>query len=340
LVRWVGLLLGVAVLSGCAAHRDLGDPQANPRAAAVAPATLSTDTSLPARYAVRWSSRKRTSPYQLAEKAPTAPQAVHVATFYFANDSAAISPLDHRILQEIVELHRQRGGSVRVVGHASTTGAISDPERRRLMNRAVSERRAASIAKQLRSLGLPQAAIEIEARGDTQPLYDERAPKTAGGNRRVEVFFEETTDVAAVRAQPQAADNHSERDVCGDCGTHAATIYFPESSAELGSREHRIIAELVRIRAAHGGHLTVVAPADLADQQRAAATAYRQRLAVWRANNVAEELRKWGLPAKQLSIARAPVPAVFSGSDADRRVDIYISGVISVRMANGPALFR
>ena len=113
-----------------------------------------------------------------------------VATILFENGSAGLGGHDRRILREVVRLHQQRGGTVKVVGHASSRTRDMDPVRHKMVNYRLSANRASEIAAQLRGLGLDPAAVVVDARSDSMPLYYETMPSGEAGNRRAEIYFE------------------------------------------------------------------------------------------------------------------------------------------------------
>ncbi len=113
-----------------------------------------------------------------------------VATILFENGSAGLGGHDRRILREVVLLHQQRGGTVKVVGHASSRTRDMDPVRHKMVNYRLSANRASEIAAQLRGLGLDPAAVVVDARSDSMPLYYETMPSGEAGNRRAEIYFE------------------------------------------------------------------------------------------------------------------------------------------------------
>lgn len=115
---------------------------------------------------------------------------VKVATIMFETGSSGLSGDDRRILSEVARLHKQRGGSVTVVGHASSRTRNMDPIRHKMVNYNVSVDRAEKIADILRSLGIPSEMITVDARADNMPLYYETMPSGEAGNRRAEIYFQ------------------------------------------------------------------------------------------------------------------------------------------------------
>lgn len=113
-----------------------------------------------------------------------------VGIIYFAHGSAALDANDRAVLRDIVALHRQRGGSIRVVGHASARTGPADPVRHRMANFEISQLRANAVAAEIVALGAERDKVRAEARADTQPVYHEFMPTGEAGNRRAEIFLE------------------------------------------------------------------------------------------------------------------------------------------------------
>ncbi|WES31223.1 OmpA family protein [Varunaivibrio sulfuroxidans] len=112
-----------------------------------------------------------------------------VASILFANDSAGLDSRDVSILRAVRELQAERGGELRVVGHASSRTANMDPIRHKMLNFKLSVERADNVARKLVSLGVPKSAVQIVAVSDTEPLYYEVMPSGEAGNRRAEIFL-------------------------------------------------------------------------------------------------------------------------------------------------------
>ncbi len=133
----------------------------------------------------------------LAARADTVPDAgrsrgssLMVATIQFANGSADLDSRDRTILRSVVALQRERGGVIRIVGHASSRTADMDPVRHKLVNYDVSSERAEMVAKTLAELGARKQDIVVIAKADVDPLYYEVMPAGEAGNRRTEVFLD------------------------------------------------------------------------------------------------------------------------------------------------------
>lgn len=112
-----------------------------------------------------------------------------VGMIYFRDGSAKLSSDDRKVLRQIAELHQQYGGVVRVVGHASMRTGSMDMQSHQKANQRISEARAKAVARQLQRYGVPEAAIQATAAGDTQPIYAEVMPNGEAANRRAEVYL-------------------------------------------------------------------------------------------------------------------------------------------------------
>lgn len=112
-----------------------------------------------------------------------------VATIHFANASSTLDARDRSILGAVVQLQRERGGRVVVVGHASSRTQDMDYIRHQMVNFEMSMQRAAMVGNALKQLGLAGEHLDIEAVSDTQPLFLEVMPSGEAGNRRVEIYL-------------------------------------------------------------------------------------------------------------------------------------------------------
>ena len=81
-------------------------------------------------------------------------------------------------------------GTVKVVGHASSRTANMPVERHLEVIFQKSQARANAVAQALIRAGIPADKVQIEAVGDSQPIYYESMPKGEDGNRRAEIFLQ------------------------------------------------------------------------------------------------------------------------------------------------------
>lgn len=112
------------------------------------------------------------------------------AIIFFGHGSAELDARDRSVLHDVATLQQQRGGNLRVVGHASSRTHNATPEEHRLANLEMSLNRANVVLDELLRLGVPETAAQAEAVGDAEPVYHEFMPSGEAGNRRVEIFLE------------------------------------------------------------------------------------------------------------------------------------------------------
>lgn len=112
-----------------------------------------------------------------------------VGMIYFRDGSARLSSDDRKVLRQIADMHKTYGGVVRVVGHASMRTGSMDYVSHQNANQRISEARAKAVAQQLQRYGVPQAAIQVSAVSDSQPIYSEVMPSGEAANRRAEVYL-------------------------------------------------------------------------------------------------------------------------------------------------------
>lgn len=109
---------------------------------------------------------------------------------YFANGSASIDDRDRAVLREVAKLHKQYGGIIRVLGHASAaTGTLSEQDYEEV-NLTISLQRAEAVASELMYSGVSPTELISEGRSDQQPVYHEFMPTGEAGNRRAEIYLE------------------------------------------------------------------------------------------------------------------------------------------------------
>ena len=113
-----------------------------------------------------------------------------MATILFDNGSARLSPRDHEIVRSVAQLHRQKGGLVRVIGHSSSRTRTMDPVRHTMLNFKLSADRAQVVRDALVQAGLGRENIGTQGVSDSQPLYYEVMPSGEAGNRRAEIYID------------------------------------------------------------------------------------------------------------------------------------------------------
>jgi outer membrane protein OmpA-like peptidoglycan-associated protein len=123
------------------------------------------------------------SPSAMGGPAPT-------AVVYFPGDGTAVSAAARAEIRRAVAAFKSGGaaGTVRVVGHASSRTANMPVEKHLEVIFEKSQKRADAVAQELIRQGVPADHVQIDAVGDSQPVYYESMPKGEEGNRRAEIF--------------------------------------------------------------------------------------------------------------------------------------------------------
>ena len=111
---------------------------------------------------------------------------------YFAGDGTSLSQASRTQVSKAVAAFEARGGTgtVKVVGHASSRTANMSVERHLEVIFQKSQARANAVAQALIKGGVPADKVQIEAVGDSQPIFYESMPKGEDGNRRAEIFVQ------------------------------------------------------------------------------------------------------------------------------------------------------
>ncbi len=113
-----------------------------------------------------------------------------VGVIYFSNASSGLDGNDMTVIREIAAYHRQYGGTLRVVGHASSRTADMSPTQHMTANLEMSAQRADTVARALIASGVPAGQIFVGAVSDEQKIYREVMPSGEAHNRRAEVYLD------------------------------------------------------------------------------------------------------------------------------------------------------
>jgi outer membrane protein OmpA-like peptidoglycan-associated protein len=111
---------------------------------------------------------------------------------YFPGDTTSLSKSAMGQVRSAVEAFQAGGGAgtIKVVGHASSRTGNMPVERHLEVIFQKSQARANAVAQALIRAGVPADKVQIEAVGDSQPIYYESMPKGEDGNRRAEIFVQ------------------------------------------------------------------------------------------------------------------------------------------------------
>jgi outer membrane protein OmpA-like peptidoglycan-associated protein len=114
------------------------------------------------------------------------------AIVYFSGDGTSLPASARAQVRDAVAAFQAGGGagSIKVVGHASSRTANMPVERHLEVIFQKSQARANAVAQALIRAGVPASKVQIEAVGDSQPVYYESMPKGEDGNRRAEIFVQ------------------------------------------------------------------------------------------------------------------------------------------------------
>lgn len=112
------------------------------------------------------------------------------AVIYFGHNSSRLNDADRAIVAEILRYHGQHGGQVRLIGHSSSRTRDMPVDDHLMANYKMSVKRAESVAKEFARQGANPAALVVEAKGDSEPIFYESMPSGEAGNRRVEIYVQ------------------------------------------------------------------------------------------------------------------------------------------------------
>jgi len=113
-----------------------------------------------------------------------------IGVVYFGSGSAELDEGDVAKLRQVASMYKERGGSIHVVGYASSFTRNMDPMHHQMVNFNISLRRADAVARELFKLGVKPANVFVSARSDAEPIYFESMPAGQAGNQRAEIFID------------------------------------------------------------------------------------------------------------------------------------------------------
>ncbi len=112
-----------------------------------------------------------------------------IETIYFAQGSHRINGEDRVKLDRIARTQMAAGGTLKIVGHASSRTREMAEEKHMIVNLNVSQQRAAAIAEYFIRAGVAPTDLVIESVSDTEPRISEPMPSAEAMNRRAEIFL-------------------------------------------------------------------------------------------------------------------------------------------------------
>ncbi|HEY4134721.1 MAG TPA: OmpA family protein [Alphaproteobacteria bacterium] len=112
---------------------------------------------------------------QAAAPAPAGPVGMtQTATVYFTNNSATVDADDRRALNTLAQSYKDTGGSLRIVGFASSGRATAAAQ---IANFRIASQRAEAVAQELARLGVPRTRMTVSsatAAGGGDPALERR----------------------------------------------------------------------------------------------------------------------------------------------------------------------
>ena len=153
-------------------------------------ASVNPDGSEPWNLGTIASASGTTAPSGAINGVPHPAISMQAGVITFRSGSATLPKGAINIVQEAAKLHRERGGTVRVVGHASSRTRELTLERHKLANFSVSMDRAKVVADQLVRAGVDPGVIFISAVGDQEPIFHEWMPSGESENQRAEIYLD------------------------------------------------------------------------------------------------------------------------------------------------------
>lgn len=111
------------------------------------------------------------------------------AIIYHSNGRNDISQNDLKALKEVVRFHKEKGGIVKIIGHASSRTRNMELIDHKIANFEMSYKRAEKIGKQLKNLGIKENNIYLGAVSDKEPVLKESMPINEAMNRRTEIYL-------------------------------------------------------------------------------------------------------------------------------------------------------
>lgn len=112
-----------------------------------------------------------------------------IETIYFAQGSYRISAADKAKLDRIARTQMAAGGTLKIVGHASSRTRDMSEARHMIVNFNVSQQRASKIAEYFIEAGVEPSNLLVESVSDAEPLISEPMPSAEAKNRRAEIFL-------------------------------------------------------------------------------------------------------------------------------------------------------
>ena len=113
-----------------------------------------------------------------------------VATINFYSGSSRVDGVGLKKIKSIAKIAKERNAKIKVVGHASKRTRDMPLAKHKLVNFAISDKRAQSVANVfIKQYNFPSSSLITEAVSDTKPLFKENMPAGTKANQRTEIFL-------------------------------------------------------------------------------------------------------------------------------------------------------
>ena len=128
-------------------------------------------------------------PFRAAPQNQAGSPATFIGSIFFGLGSIRLKSDDLSVIKQVAHVHRQRGGDVLIIAHASSRFRKASRIAARLGNFDLSLRRARAIRQALIRQGLRGKRIRIVARGDGEAQSAPNRPEIEAADRRADVFL-------------------------------------------------------------------------------------------------------------------------------------------------------
>ena len=192
--RWGGRPAAAPAPAALPAPTQAPTPAPAPEPVKPQPAPVEVPTPVPA-----------PAPAPAPEPAKPAPLPAKIvlgeAVLHFANNGDALGGEAVKAIQAVADQLKAYPGDYRLVvsGHTSSVGSKAH-------NKALSLRRAQSVAKVLVAAGIPEARITAEGQGPDQPVAENKTREGQSRNRRVEIDVKTAETVEKTRTDTTTVD--------------------------------------------------------------------------------------------------------------------------------------
>lgn len=141
-------------------------------------------------------------PDPVPEPSPEVEEVVERRVIHLGDSNVLIGPEALAELEQLFERVSkwQRIIDVRVVGHTDSKGSESS-------NQGLSVKRAQAVADKMLQLGVAQESIQVEGKGEMDPIGDNSTAAGRAENRRVEIEIRGTAATADAEETKQWANN-------------------------------------------------------------------------------------------------------------------------------------